>query len=49
MRGHVEVDADASSEVIQQAALESVAAQLEGKTVKKVIVIPHKLVNIVAC
>ncbi|WP_311438993.1 leucine--tRNA ligase [Fannyhessea vaginae] len=49
VRGHVEVDADASSEVIQQAALESVAAQLEGKTVKKVIVIPHKLVNIVAC
>ena len=39
---------DSSKEEMEQLAKEKVAADLEGKTVRKVIVIPNKLVNIVA-
>ena len=48
VRGHVMVAADASKEELEAAAKEAVAAQLEGKTIKKVIVVPGRLVNIVA-
>ena len=50
MRGKVTVPADADQKIIEQAALsdEKVAQQLEGKTVRKVIVIQGRIVNIVA-
>ncbi len=48
VRGHATVAADASKEETEKAALEAVAAHLEGKTVRKVIVVPGKLVNVVA-
>lgn len=49
LRGRVEVSADASREVIEAAALadENVQRNMDGKTVRKVIVVPGKLVNIV--
>ncbi len=50
VRGKVTVPADADEEAVRQAALEehNVARFLEGKTVRKVIVIPGRLVNVVA-
>ncbi len=48
VRAHVDVAADASKEELEAAAREAVAEQLEGKDVKKVIVVPGRLVNIVA-
>ena len=48
VRGHATVAADASKEETEKAALAAVASQLEGKTVRKVIVVPGKLVNVVA-
>ena len=48
VRGHATVAADASKEETEKAALEAVAAHLEGKTVRKVVVVPGKLVNVVA-
>ena len=45
VRGHATV---ASKEETEKAALAAVASQLEGKTVRKVIVVPGKLVNVVA-
>lgn len=49
LRGRLEVAASASKEEIEKEALaeENVAKHIEGKTVRKVIVIPGKLVNIV--
>ncbi|MBI5814131.1 MAG: leucine--tRNA ligase [Nitrospinae bacterium] len=49
LRGKVTVPAGASGAELEKAALadEKVAAALEGKQVKKVIVVPGKLVNIV--
>ena len=49
-RGTVTVAADASQEVIEAAAMaaETVKPHVEGKTVRKVIYVPGKLVNIVA-
>ncbi len=49
-RGQIEVDADASQDDIEQAARQedNVKRFLEGKTVRKVIVVPGRLVNIVA-
>jgi leucyl-tRNA synthetase len=49
LRARVEVGADAERDAIQAAALESenVQRHIEGKTVRKVIVVPGKLVNIV--
>jgi leucyl-tRNA synthetase len=49
LRGNVEVARDAAeAEVREQAlALPNVARHLEGKTVRKVIVVPGKIVNIV--
>jgi len=50
MRGKVEVAADAARESVEQAACENenVRRFTEGLTVRKVIVVPNKLVNIVA-
>ncbi len=50
LRDTIEVDASADEETVKQAAMESenVKRHIEGATVRKVIVIPKKLVNIVA-
>ncbi len=50
VRGRVQVPAEADRESIEAAAQanENVARFIEGKTVRKVIVVPGKLVNIVA-
>ncbi|THB70320.1 MAG: leucine--tRNA ligase [Gammaproteobacteria bacterium] len=49
LRGKVAVAADAAKDAIEAAALadEKVQAHIEGKTVRKVIVVPGRLVNIV--
>ncbi|GAB3238300.1 leucine--tRNA ligase [Glycomyces halotolerans] len=50
VRGRIEVASDAGEEVVREAALaeEKVAANLAGKEVKKVIVVPGRMVSIVA-
>ena len=48
VRGHVTVAADAADDEVAEAAKAAVADQLEGKDIKKVIVIKGRLVNIVA-
>ncbi|MDN6282166.1 leucine--tRNA ligase [Corynebacterium sp.] len=50
VRGRITVAADASREDIEAAALEepNVASHVEGKSVAKIIVVPGKMVNIVA-
>jgi len=50
VRGRITVPADADNDTIEKTALadEKIAAQIDGKTVRKVIVVPGKLVNIVA-
>ena len=48
VRGRITVAADASDDEMAEAAKAAVADQLEGKTVKKVIVVKGRLVNIVA-
>jgi leucyl-tRNA synthetase len=49
LRGHVSVAADADKTALEQAALgeENVRRFIEGKPVKKLVVVPGKLVNIV--
>ena len=50
VRGHLIVSTSASQESIEHAALSdaSIAPLLEGKEIKKIIVVPGRLVNIVA-
>ena len=50
MRGKVTVSADADEETVKASALAeaNVVRTIEGKTVRKVIVIPGRLVNVVA-
>lgn len=48
IRARITVAADASKEELEAVAKDAVARQLEGKTVVKTIVVPGKLVNIVA-
>ncbi|WP_293818381.1 class I tRNA ligase family protein [uncultured Corynebacterium sp.] len=50
LRGRINVAVDASRENIEAAALEepNVASHIEGKSVAKIIVVPGKMVNIVA-
>ncbi|MBM0234381.1 leucine--tRNA ligase [Micromonospora sp. STR1_7] len=48
VRGRVEVPADASEETVRAAALDAVAAVLAGKEPRKVIVVPNRLVSVVA-
>ncbi len=50
VRGNVKVPADADKEAIQAAALadEQVGKFIAGKTLRKVVVVPNKLINLVA-
>ncbi len=50
LRGRVNVALDSSEETVKELALQipSVVAQTEGKTIRKIIYIPNKLINIVA-
>ncbi len=50
MRGTIEMPKDAPQTDVEAAALalENVARQLEGKQIKKIIVVPNRIVNIVA-
>lgn len=48
VRARIEVSADASEEELTAAATEAIADQLEGKEIRKVIVVKGRLVNIVA-
>ncbi|GAA6113291.1 MAG: leucine--tRNA ligase [Apilactobacillus sp.] len=50
VRSHIKVAADASKEATQEVAMndEKIKESIEGKTVRKVIVVPGKIVNIVA-
>ena len=48
VRARIEVSADASEEELTAAATETIADQLEGKEIRKVIVVKGRLVNIVA-
>ena len=50
VRGKVTIAADADEESVKSAAMaeENVARFLEGKTVRKVVVVPGRLVNVVA-
>ncbi|MCU5394069.1 leucine--tRNA ligase [Bacillus toyonensis] len=48
VRAKLTMSKDASKEEMEQLALEAIKEQVEGKTVRKVIVVPGKLVNVVA-
>jgi leucyl-tRNA synthetase len=50
IRGSFEISAEADQEAIKKEALaqENVQKHLEGKDIKKIIVVPQKLVSIVA-
>ena len=50
LRDKIEVNSDATKEIIEKMAMEQEAVKrhLEGKTIRKVIVVPGRLVNIVA-
>ncbi|PFJ19499.1 leucine--tRNA ligase [Bacillus cereus] len=48
VRAKLTMKKDASKEEMEQLALEAIQEQIEGKTVRKVIVVPGKLVNVVA-
>ncbi|WP_405430616.1 leucine--tRNA ligase [Micromonospora sp. NBC_00617] len=48
VRGRIEVPADASEETVRATALDAVAAALAGKEPRKVIVVPGRLVSVVA-
>ncbi|RDU36145.1 leucine--tRNA ligase [Neobacillus piezotolerans] len=42
------IPADATKEAMEELAMKEISAELEGKTVRKVIAVPSKLVNVVA-
>ncbi|MED3198321.1 leucine--tRNA ligase [Bacillus toyonensis] len=48
VRAKLTMSKDASKEEMEKLALEAIKEQIEGKTVRKVIVVPGKLVNVVA-
>ncbi len=50
LRSKINVSADADNESIEASALadDKIVTNIEGKTVRKVIVVPGRLVNIVA-
>jgi leucyl-tRNA synthetase len=48
VRAHVMVSTDSSKEALEHAALDALGDQIVGKTVRKVIVVPGRLVNVVA-
>jgi leucyl-tRNA synthetase len=49
LRGQVEVSVDAGQQEVQAAAMkdDKVAAHLTGKTIKKVVFVPRKIINFV--
>lgn len=49
LRARINIDVDANNEAIEKAALEDTNVQrfIEGKTIRKVIVVPGRLVNVV--
>ncbi len=47
LRGSIRLQKDVAKDVIEQAALSAAERHLEGKTVKKIIVVPNRLVNLV--
>ena len=48
VRGRITVAREADDEAVQARALEEVAEQVKGKQVKKVLVVPGRLVSVVA-
>jgi leucyl-tRNA synthetase len=50
LRGHIQVSADSDDAQVEEAALanENVRRFIQGKTVRKVVIVPQRLVNIVA-
>ena len=48
VKGRITVPADADEDTVKQTALDEIAALIDGKTVRKVIVVKGRLVNIVA-
>ncbi len=50
LRGHIQVPAGSDSRLVEQTALanENVQRFIHGKTVRKIVVVPDKLVNVVA-
>ena len=50
MRGTITIAKNADNKVAEEAALklDNVVRQLDGKPVKKIIVVPNRIVNIVA-
>lgn len=50
LRGRLNVALNSSEETVKELALQipTVSAQTEGKTIRKIIYIPNKLMNIVA-
>ncbi|MFB9759983.1 leucine--tRNA ligase [Ectobacillus funiculus] len=48
LRGKVTLAKDATKQQMEEAALGTVQTQIEGKTIRKIIAVPGKLVNIVA-
>ncbi|KOX06786.1 leucine--tRNA ligase [Micromonospora profundi] len=48
VRGRIEVPADSPEEAVRAAALEAVASSLAGKEPRKVIVVPGRMVSVVA-
>jgi leucyl-tRNA synthetase len=47
VRGRVEVPADAAEEAVREAALVAIADQVAGKAIRKVIVVPGRMVSVV--
>ena len=47
-RGEIAIAEGTAQETIEEAALAEVASSIEGKTVRKIIVVPNRIVNIVA-
>ena len=47
LRGRITVDADAQPDTLEAAAKEAIADLLAGKTIKKAIVVPGRMVNLV--
>lgn len=48
LRGKVTIAKDATKQQMEEAALDKVQTQIEGKTIRKIVAVPGKLVNIVA-
>ena len=50
LRATMEVDRDTNQKLLEEKALllDAIGRHIEGKTIKKIIVVPNKIVNIVA-